>query len=223
MIRIFLNSVIIYALLILLMRLTGKRQLGELALSELVVTFLISEVASEPIMNPDTPVERFIIPIATLMGLEYLLSVLSLRNVRLRALLSGKPALLVAHGRIDQRQMKRNRITPDELTEALRSSGILDLRDVEYAVLETNGQINTIPTPAERPATAGQLNVSEPDIGYPVIVINSGRILTDNLRLLGYDKRWLEKRLSENGISRPADVYMMTADRQGGVFLAPKE
>ncbi len=223
MIRVFLNSVLIYVLLIFLMRLTGKRQLGELELSELVVTFLISEVASEPIVDPDIPMLRVILPILTFLGLEYLLSVVSLKSVKLRALLAGKPALLVVHGRIDQSQMNRNRITPDELTEALRSDGVLDMNDVEYAILETSGRINIIPTPTERPATAGQLGVTEPDAGYPVIVINSGRVLSDNLRLLGYNEAWLQKRLAENGLSAPSEVYMMTADQQGGIFLAPRE
>lgn len=223
MIRIFLNSVIVYALLILLMRLTGKRQLGELELSELVVTFLISEVASEPIMEPDVSVLQIIIPILTFLGLEYLLSFVSLKSVKLRAVLSGKPALLIVRGRIDQSQMNRNRITPDELAEALRSDGVLDLNDVEYAILETNGRINIIPTPQERPATAGQLGVTGPDAGYPIIVINNGRVLSDNLRLLGYDEKWLKKRLAENGLSAPSEVYMMTADQRGGIFLAPRE
>lgn len=223
MIRIFLNSVIVYALLIFLMRLTGKRQLGQLELSELVVTFLISEVASEPIMDPDTPVFQIILPIVTFLGLEYLLSFVSLKSVKLRAILSGKPALLIVHGRIDQSQMNRNRITPDELAEALRSDGVLDLNDVEYAILETNGRINIIPTPQERPATAGQLGVTEPDAGYPIIVINNGHVLSDNLCLLGYDEKWLKKRLAENGLSAPSEVYMMTADQQGGIFLAPRE
>ncbi|MGM9615362.1 MAG: DUF421 domain-containing protein [Oscillospiraceae bacterium] len=223
MIRTFFTSVIVYALLIFLMRLTGKRQLGQLELSELVVTFLISEVASEPIMNPDISVLHIIIPILTLLGLEYLLSFVSLKSVKLRAILSGKPALLIVHGRIDQSQMNRNRITPDELTEALRSDGVLDLNDVEYAILETNGRINIIPTPQERPATAGQLGVTEPDAGYPIIVINNGRVLSDNLRLLGYDENWLKKRLAENGLSAPSEVYMMTVDQKGGIFLAPRE
>lgn len=223
MVAIFFNSILIYALLVFLMRLIGKRQLGELELSELVVTILISEVASEPILDPDVSLLRVVVPVVTLLGMEFLLSVVSLKSVKLRAILSGKPALLIVHGRIDQTQMRKNRITPDELTEALRSKGVLDLKEVEYAVLETNGQVNVIPTPAERPATAGQLGVTPPDIGYPVIVINNGRVLSDNLRLLGRDENWLRKRLRENDLTGPDQVYMMTADMAGGIFLAPKE
>lgn len=223
MIKIFFNSVIIYAILIFLMRVIGKRQLGELELSELVVTILISEAASRPLVEPETPIITVLIPIVTLLGMELLLSLVSLKSVKLRALLSGKPALLIVHGRIDQSQMKRNRITPDELQEALRAEGILDLNAVEYAVLETNGRISVIPTPAERTVTAGQLGIDAADAGWPVIVVNNGRVLSDNLKLLGRDERWLEKALRSNGLSSPADVYMMTVDMAGGVFLAPKE
>ena len=223
MIRVFLNAVFIYALLLLLMRIIGKRQLGELELSELVVTLLISEVASEPLFNPDVPLLQVIVPVSTLLGLEFLLSVLCLKSVKIRAVLSGKPALLIVHGRIDQKQMRKNRITPDELTEALRSRGVLSLADVEYAVLETNGQVNVIQTPAERPATAGQMGVTPEDTGYPVIVINNGRVLSRNLKLLGRDENWLRKRLKENGVAGPENVYMMTADMKGSVYLAPRE
>lgn len=223
MLKIFLHSIIIYAILVLLMRLIGKRQLGELELPELIVTFLISEAASEPIINPDTPIIHVVVPIVTLLVLEYLFSVVALKSVRLRGLLTGKPSLLIVHGRIDQTQMRKNRITPDELTEALRSDGILDLGTVEYAVLEANGKLNIIPTPGERTVTAAQLNIETTDAGYPVIVINNGRVMSGNLRLLGYDEKWLRSRLRENGLSDPDEVYMMTADRLGGVYLAPKE
>ena len=223
MVRIFINSVIIYAALVALMRLIGKRQLGELELPELIVTFLISEVASEPLVDPDAPILKVFIPILTLLALEYLFSVAALKSVKLRALLTGKPSLLIVHGRIDQAQMRKNRITPDELTEALRSDGILDLSTVEYAILEANGKLNIIPTPGERAVTAAQMHVDAPDTGYPVIVVNNGRVLSDNLRIVGYDENWLMKRLRENGLSSPQEVYMMTADRLGGIFLAPKE
>ena len=221
--RSFYNSVIIYAGLTLLMRLTGKRQLGELELTELIVTVLISEIVSLPITDPEATLLDAFVPAATLLGLEYLLSLFSLHSVRFRGLLSGRPSLLVVRGRIDQSQMRRNRITPDELAEALRNDGITDLRDVQYAVLETNGRVNVIPTPEKQPVTAGQLSLEEPDPGWPIIVINGGRVMSDNLRVLGRDENWLMKQLRENGLHSPREVYMMTADSHGGIFLAPRE
>lgn len=221
--REFVNSILIYAGLVLLMRLMGKRQLGEMELSELIVTILISEIAAKPITEQDASLLNAFVPAITLMGIEYLLSVVSLKNVRLRGILSGKPALLVVRGRIDQTQMRKNRITPDELAEALRDDGIMDLRDVQYAILETSGRINVIPTPQKQPVTAGQLGVDEPDPGWPVIVISGGRVLSNNLRLLGRDENWLRKQLEANGLTAPEQVYMMTADSEDGIFLAPIE
>lgn len=223
MLQIVVRSIIIYGALILMLRLIGKRQLGDLELSELIVTVLISQVASTPLVDPEKPLWMGIVPVLTLLGTEFILSFVSLKSVKFRAILSGKPALLIVHGRIDQSQMKRNRFTPDELTEALRNEGILDLNTVEYAILETDGRLNIIPAPPYRPVTAGQMKIEEPDSGYPIIVINNGRVLSENLRILGKDEKWLEKLLRSKGLSVPGDVYLMTADMAGGLFIAPKE
>ena len=223
MITMVVNAIIIYAALILLFRLMGKRQLGDLELSELIVTVLISEVASTPITNPEEPLWVGIVPVAALLGMSLVISFIAVKNVKFRAFISGKPALLIVHGRIDQTQMRKNRLTPDELTEALRNQGFLDLGSVEYAILETDGALNIIPSPANRPVTAGQMGLETEDPGYPIMVINDGRVLTDNLRLLGKDENWLLKQVQAQGLSSPREVYLMTADMAGGIFLAPLE
>ena len=221
--KIIFNAVVIYAVLIVFMRLMGKRQLGELEPSELIVTILISEVSATPIGAPDKPLYYGIVPAATLFAMELLLSILMARSVKFRGLLAGKPALLIVHGRIDQTQMRRNRFTPDELAEALRNQGALDLNEVEYAILETDGKLNVVLSPGSRPVTASQMGVAPEDAGYPLIVINEGRVLRENLKILGKDEKWLEKHLRSQKLSSPKDVYMMTVDMAGGVFLSPKE
>lgn len=205
------------------MRAMGKRQLGELEPSELIVTILISEVSATPIVDPEKPLYYGLVPAATLFTMELILSLLMARSVKFRGFLAGKPALLIRHGRIDQKQMRRNRFTPDELAEALRNQGALDLNEVEYAILETDGQLNVILTPGSRPVTAAQMNVAAEDTGYPLIVINEGRVMTENLKILGKDEKWLEKYLRSQKLSSPKDVYMMTADMAGGIFLSPKQ
>ena len=220
---ILFNCVVIYAALILFMRVLGKRQLGELEPSELIVTILISDVAATPICDPEKPVWYGLLPVALLFALEFLLSLLMAHSVKFRGFLSGKPSMLIVHGRVDQTQMRRNRFTPDELTEALRTQGVLDLNEVEYAILETDGQLNVILAPESRPVTAGQMGVPTEDTGYPLIVINDGRVLSDNLKILGKDENWLMKHLKSQKLASPKDVYMMTVDMAGGVFLSPKE
>lgn len=220
---ILFNAAVIYAVLILFMRLMGKRQLGELEPAELIVTILISEVSATPISSPEKPLYYGIAPAAMLFALELAVSLLMTKNVRLRSFFSGKPALLIVHGRIDQTQMRRNRFTPDELAEALRSQGALDLNEVEYAILETDGKMNVILSPGSRPVTAAQMNIPVEDTGYPLIVVNEGRVLADNLKILGKDEKWLEKYLRSQKLSSPKDVYMMTVDMAGGVFLSPRE
>ena len=221
--EIIFNSVVIYAALILFMRAMGKRQLGELEPAELVVTILISEVCATPIGSPDKPLYYGLAPAAVLFALELGLSTLMARSVRFRSLLSGKPALLIVHGRIDQAQMRRNRFTPDELAQALRNQGALDMNEVEYAILETDGKLNVILSPGSRPATAAQMGLDARDTGYPIIVVNEGRVLAENLKILGKDEKWLEKTLRSQKLASPRDVYMMTVDMAGGVFLSPKE
>lgn len=222
MLQIFFRSVIIYAVLILLLRLMGKRQLGDMELSELIVTVLISQVASTPIVDPEKPLWAGIVPVLALLGTELILSLICLKSVRFRAVLSGKPALLIVRGRIDQTQMRRNRFTPDELAEALRNEGILDLNTVDYAILETDGKLNVIPAPAFRPVTAGQMDIAAEDSGYPMLVINNGRVMEQNLRILGKDRNWLDKTLQAQGLSSPGEVYLMTVDQKGGAYIAPR-
>ena len=223
MFQIFLRAIIIYGVLLLLMRLIGKRQLGDLELSELIVTVLISQVASTPITNAEEPLWMGIVPVVALFGAELVLSLACVKSVSFRAILSGKPALLIVRGKIDQSQMRRNRFTPDELAEALRNEGILDLNTVDYAILETDGKLNVIPAPAFRPVTAGQMGLTPEDSGYPMLIINNGRVMSQNLRILGRDEKWLEKALRAQGLSSPKEVYLMTANPAGDIFLSPKE
>ena len=217
------KSVVIYVALILFMRLMGKRQLGDLEVSELIVTVLISEVASAPLVEQDATLADGLVPLGTLFLLEFILSNFTVKSVKLRHLLSGNPSILVTRGQVNQSQMKKNRFTPDELMESLRNQGVLDISSVEYAILETDGRLNIILTPGNRTVTAGQLGIETSNSGYPVIVINSGRVLTKNLSLLGRDETWLIAQLQANGLRSAKDVYMMTADMAGEVFLVQKK
>lgn len=163
---ILIRTLIIFLALIVAMRLMGKRQLGELELSELVVAVLIADIASIPLQNPSLPLSYGLIPLLVLFCCELIFSGLTYKSIHLRKLLYGRPNFIIERGRIAQQAMHRNRFTLDELTQELRNQGILDIASVEYAVLETNGQLNIILAPAQQPVTAEQMQIETEDTGY---------------------------------------------------------
>ena len=220
---VLVRTLIIYFALLLAMRLLGKRQLGEMELSEFVVAALIADLASHPLQDMGIPLINGLIPILVLFCCEVLIAGLSLKSIRLRSLIFGKPSLLIVKGRILQREMLKNRFTLDELMQELRAQGVSDLNSVAYGILETNGKLSLLLSPADSPVTAGQLQVQTQDTGYPSIVISDGRVLDANLRHLGYDRLWLNKQLKAHGLSSPGQVFLMTASDTGAVYCAAKE
>ena len=222
MLHVIVRTALVYAVLILFLRLLGKRQLGEMELSEFVVAALIANLAAHPLEEHEVPLLSALLPIAVLSVLELATAFLSLRSIRLRSLLYGRPSLIIDHGKIDQAEMRRNRFTPDELMQAMRSQGILDINEVLYAVLETNGTLNVIPIAEAQPVTAGQMGITTAQAGYPSVVISDGRVIDENLKHLGFDRRWLQEQLRQQGHSGPKTVFLMTADESGNVFFCEK-
>jgi len=201
----------------------GKRQLGELEPAELVVAVLISDLASHPLQDPGIPLLYGLIPVATLLCCEILISAGILKSVQFRSLICGRPSVLIKNGIINQREMKRNRFTVDELAEELRKKEITDFATVKYAILETDGSVSALLYPSERPLTVRQLDLRTEDVGYPVIIINNGRLMSENLTNAGKNKAWLSKELGKRGITDHNQVYLMTVDGANRIYLARKE
>ena len=220
---VIIRTAILYFSLLLAMRLMGKRQLGEMELSEFVVASLIADLASHPLQDMGIPMINGLVPIFALLSFEILIAGVSLKSIRLRTLLFGRPSVLVTRGTIDQREMHKNRFTVDELMQELRTQGLFDLSQVEYAILETDGRLNVIPYPAEQPPTAKQLKVTVPDDGGALIVVSEGRVIGANLKRLGLDRDWLAEELKRKGAESPRDVYLMTVNHSGQSYLAVKE
>ena len=220
---VFIRTLIVYFSLMAAMRLMGKRQLGEMELSEFVVAALIADLAAHPLQDIGIPMLNGLIPIFTLFCMEVIVSGVTMKSIRLRGLMYGKPSVIISHGKICQREMRKNRFTLDELTQELRNQSVLDISSIEYAILETNGQLNIILTPAQRPVTACQMGITAGDGGYPSIIISDGRVLDCNLTLMDRDAVWLEKKLRENNISSTKEVYLMTVDDGGNTYIAPME
>lgn len=218
-----LRTIILYAALMVSMRIMGKRQLGELEPAELVVAVLISDLASHPLQDIGTPLIYGLVPVITLLCCELLLAAGVIRSVRFRSLVCGRPSVIIERGRIVQSEMKKNRFTLDELAEELRKKGITDISTVQYAVMETDGSLSTLLYPSEAAVTPRQLGLDAGDAGYPVILINEGRLMSDNLKKTGYNVAWLRKQLAQRSAKSERDVYLMTVDRAGNIYFEGKE
>ena len=220
----FVRTIILYFFIMVGLRLMGKRQIGELDPSELVLTLMLSDLAAVPMQDFGIPLLSGLVPILTLLALSLLLSQLSLRSLRLRTLLCGPPVVLIRRGQLQQSAMRKNRFTIDELMEELREQGISRIEDVKYAVLENSGQLSVFPWTAQQPPTAEQLGLDlEDDVTLPVVLINDGRILRRNLTACGRNEAWLRKQLSREKVSSPREVFLLTLDEQGQVLCVRKE
>ena len=217
------RTIILYLLIIAGIRLMGKRQVGELEPSELVLSLIIADLAAVPMQDFGIPLLTGIIPILTLLSLTMILSVLTMKSVRFRTLMCGRPSVIIRKGKIDQGEMRRNRLTVDELLEELRAQGYPGPAGVEYAILETNGQLSVPPWTREQPPTQKQLGIVSEETGLPLVLISDGRLLPQNLSARGYDEEWLKKQLKRQGVSRPEQIFLMTVDELGDVYAAPKE
>ena len=223
MLIILVRTIILYFVVILATRLMGKRQIGELQPSEFVIAIMISDVASIPMQNTGVPIISGIVPILTLLVGELIVSFVSLKSRSVRRMLSGKPSVLICHGKIDEDEMRKQRFTIEDLMEELRISGYADISQLEYAVLETNGQISVIPKTSARPITVSDLKIEVQEELIPRTIILDGQIDSDELQKSGKNIDWLNKQLQKNGIKNVSNVFIATTDTSGNLFVQIKE
>ena len=217
-----IRTIVIYLVLIATVRLLGKRQVGQMEPSEFVVTMLIANLASIPMEEKDIPLPVGLVPIVTVLGVELLLSMLSLRSIRFRKLLCGKPVILIENGNILQENLRKTRVTLDELTGHLREKDVLDLQAVQYAILETNGNLSVFPFPKERPASARDAGIQARRQYLPLTIVSDGKLLTENLEKAGKDGTWLRKILRERGAALE-DTWLLTVDGGNNVLFYRRE
>lgn len=205
------------------MRLMGKRQLGEMELSEFIVAALIADLAATPLQDIGIPLINGIVPIITLFVLETIIAGISMKSIKLRKIFFGAPEIIIKNGRISEQKMKHNRFTVDELMQELRNNGLANASTVEHAILETNGKLNIILKAEAQPVTPTLMNITAESPGYCHIIINDGRVLSNNLRLLGHDEKWLNKQLKSRKMPCAQDMYLFTVSDNGNIFCQPKE
>lgn len=204
-----IRTLILYVLILIMVRLMGKRQISDLQTSELVVTLLISNIAVIPMQDTSLPLLSGVVPILLLVGSEILISFLMLKNYRFRQLICGKPQIVISNGVIDQKKMRELRISTEDLGEQLRQEGVFAISDVKYAIIETNGKLSVLKKALKDSVTAEQMNISNPTAGFEVVIISDGEIAKSSMEFCGLDKEWVEKTLRKNQIGLK-DVFIMT-------------
>ena len=222
MILSFIRTIILYLVLIFCVRLMGKRQIGQMEPSEFVVTMLVANLAAIPMENEGVPLYIGLIPMLTILGTELVLSGAMLRSLRLRKLLCGKPVILIENGRILQENLRSARLTLDELAGHLREKDVLDIRTVQYAILETNGNLSVFPFPSEMPASAKEAGIHPKERFLPVTVISDGQLLRQNLQYAAKDEAWVHRVLGEYRASI-AGTWLLTVDKADRVVWLGKE
>ena len=222
MLNSFVRVSIIYVLVLVVMRLMGKREIGQMQPFELVIAIMIADLASVPMADTGIPIFNGIIPILTLLLFQLLISIINLKSVKLRAILCGKPRILIYRGRIDEKALQKEKITINELQERLRQTNIFSLGDVEYAILETNGQISVIQKPERRNIIPEDFNITPEYEGIPYDLVVDGKIMYKNLKQIGKDEIWLNKEVKKFKI-KPEDALIVTFNGKGQIFCQEKE
>lgn len=219
---VFFRAIILYIIIIFFMRLMGKRQLGELQSSELVITILMSNIATLPVEDTDIPMIMGVVPIFTLVCLDVFLSHLSMKFRPFRKAVSGSPKVIISNGKIDQQTMKDLRLTCDDLMESLRSVQVFDINEVQLAVMETTGKISVCQKKEFTPITMDDITVTKASQNPPQLIIDDGEIAPNALKFIGLDELWLEKTLKQENISSD-NIYIMTCDENEKYTIIKKE
>ena len=222
MLLIFVRSIVLYILVLLVMRFMGKREIGQLQPFELAISIMIADLAATPMAELGIPISYGIIPILALLVMHLLISFLNLKSIKFREFICGKPSILIYRGRIDERVMKRENFTINELQERLRGNNIFDLGDVEYAILETSGQITVIPKPEKQNPTLDDLNIKSEYKGLPYDLVIDGVIQEENLQKISKNKEWLEKEVQKFNM-KPEEALVITINGKGEIFCHKKE
>lgn len=219
---IFFRTVIIYLILLLVLRLMGKRQIGELQPSELVTTLLLSQIASQPILAQNVPIAYGVIPVCIVVCLEVIFSFVMTRVPFLKRIFVGKPSILIDKGKIDTKELLHVRVTVEELMSELRSHGVGDPADVYYAVMEENGSISVILKAASETVRRKDIDIKAEESGISRLIISDGVVNTENLKKSGKDENWLQKQLQQSKL-RSEDVFMMTCTDTSQIYTVKKQ
>ena len=218
----FIRSIFLYIIVLIVMRLMGKREIGQLQPFELAISIMIADLATIPMTEIGIPIFNGIIPILGLLLMHLIISIINLKSLKGREIICGKPTILIYRGKIDERALKKERFTINELQEKLRGNNIVNLGDVEYAILETSGEVTIIQKPEKRGTIPEDFNIKPDYEGIPYDLVIDGKIMNKNLKSIGKNYSWLKKQVEKFGI-KPEEALVVTIDGKGQIFCQKKE
>lgn len=219
---VFIRALILYIIVIFSVRLMGKRQIGELQPSELVITILVSNIATLPLEDLNIPLVMGILPILSLVCFEVLMSWLTLKSKRIRSIVTGCPKIIIRDGVVEQKVLKDLRFSVDDLMTALRVNGVFDISDVQFAIVETNGNISVYEKPERQAVKNSDMKIKTQNFDPPSVIISDGKIDTQGFTETGLESKWLTDLMKRNRVSI-SDVFLLTADKNGKYRIIKKE
>ena len=213
----FFRAIFLYIIVLIVMRLMGKREIGQLQPFELAISIMIADLAATPMTESGIPITNGIMPILGLLVMHLIISMINIKSRKAREIICGKPSLLIFRGKIDQKVLKKERFTINELEERLRDNNIFNIGDVEYAILETSGQVTVIPKPNKRPTTPEDFNIVPKYEGIPYDLVIDGKVEYENLKKIGKNYTWLQKQTEKFGI-KPEEALIVTIDGDNNFY-----
>lgn len=222
MVLIFVRSIVLYTIVLIVMRYMGKKEIGQMQPFELVISIMIADLASTPMSETGIPILYGIIPILGLLFMYITISILNIKSIRMREIICGKPSILIFRGKIDEKVLIKEKITINELQERLRVAGVSALEDVEYAILETSGQLSVIEKPNKRTSIPEDFGIMPEYTGISYDLVIDGKIMYDNLKKLDKDYEWLKKQVGKFGIL-PEEALVVIINGNNNIFCQKKE
>lgn len=218
----FIRALILYLVALIVMRIMGKREIGQLQPFELVVTIMIADLGAVPMQDTGIPLIQGIIPILALLVAQLVLSYINLKSGRAREFICGTPSILIQKGKLMEQRLNKQKYTINELMEQLRVAGYPNIDDVEYAILETSGQVSVIPKPEKKNVVIEDLNLTAGYKGLPRPLVVDASYLKDNIEEMGYNEAWVDKKLKENKMTLE-ETLILVSDENGNVFCQKKD
>ena len=216
------RSIIIYLVALMLLRLMGKRQLGQMQPFELVIMLIIADLATIPMAETALPLIHGIIPILTLAVMHSLLSYFTRKSIRFRKLINGKPKIIISPNGIEKSALKELNLNYSDLMEGIRTAGYFNLEEILYAIMQTNGTITVLPRSAYAPLTAQDINLEKEQASLPVIIFSEGKVMQENLELAGIDSNFLQNEIQNAGFNNLSDIVLITLNNKGTMYIQPQ-